>query len=77
MTKIELQQDIQQKLPFLNERELKVLQNMLDVLLDADKNPDTVEKQTRGLIGCMSGLVEYMADDFNAPLEDFKDYMPE
>lgn len=25
--------------------------------------------------GSMKGLVSYMADDFNAPLEDFKDYM--
>lgn len=27
--------------------------------------------------GTMKGLVKYMADDFNAPLDDFKDYMPE
>lgn len=25
--------------------------------------------------GCMKGLVEYMADDFDAPLDDFKEYM--
>lgn len=25
--------------------------------------------------GCMKGLVIYMADDFDAPLDDFKDYM--
>ncbi len=25
--------------------------------------------------GSMKGLVIHMADDFNAPLEDFKDYM--
>lgn len=25
--------------------------------------------------GAAKGLVVYMADDFNAPLEDFKDYM--
>ena len=77
MTKTELQQDIQQKIFFLNERELKALQNVLDVLLDSDKKPDATEKQTRGLIGCMPGLVEYISDDFNEPLEDFKDYMPE
>ncbi len=25
--------------------------------------------------GSMKGLVKYIADDFDAPLEDFKDYM--
>lgn len=25
--------------------------------------------------GCMKGLVLYMADDFDAPLDDFEDYM--
>ena len=25
--------------------------------------------------GCMKGLVVYMAEDFDAPLEDFKEYM--
>ncbi len=75
MTKIELQQSIQQKLPFLSERELEVLWNMLDVLSDSDKKSNTTK--TRGLVGCMPGLVKYMADDFNEPLEDFKDYMPQ
>lgn len=26
-------------------------------------------------IGCMKGLVVYMADDFDAPLDDFKEYI--
>jgi hypothetical protein len=25
--------------------------------------------------GCMKGLVTYIADDFDAPLEDFEEYM--
>jgi hypothetical protein len=25
--------------------------------------------------GCMKGTVLYMSDDFNEPLDDFKDYM--
>ncbi|MGB3849265.1 MAG: DUF2281 domain-containing protein [Tunicatimonas sp.] len=37
--------------------------------------PEPSEK--RGLVGCMKGFVTYMADDFNEPLDDFKDYMPE
>jgi len=34
------------------------------------------KKSRRNFIGCMKGLVVYMADDFDAPLDDFKDYMP-
>lgn len=26
-------------------------------------------------IGCMKGLVVYMADNFDAPLDDFKEFM--
>ena len=26
--------------------------------------------------GSMKGLVKYMSEDFNSPLEDFKDYEP-
>jgi Protein of unknown function (DUF2281) len=33
-----------------------------------------VKKQQRSF-GAMKGLVKYMSPDFNAPLEDFKDYM--
>ncbi|MGB3780896.1 MAG: DUF2281 domain-containing protein [Tunicatimonas sp.] len=77
MTKIELQKDIQQKLPFLTERKLEAIRNMLDALLDSDEKPNTSEKQNRGLVGSMPKLVKYMADDFNEPLEDFKEYMPD
>ena len=27
--------------------------------------------------GSMKGLVKYMSDDFNEPLDDFKEYMPQ
>ncbi len=30
--------------------------------------------KSKRLVGCMKGLVEYMADDFDAPLDDFKEY---
>ena len=29
------------------------------------------------IIGLREGSLKYMADDFDEPLEDFKDYMPE
>ena len=77
MTKIELQKDIQQKLPFLSEKKLEALRNVLDVLLDSDEKSSPPKKQYRGLVGCMPNLVKYMADDFNEPLDDLKEYMPE
>ena len=77
MTITELRQDIEQKLPFLSERKLEALHTMLNALLDGDKKSDKPKNKKRGLVGSMPGLVKYMADDFNEPLEDFKDYMPE
>jgi hypothetical protein len=32
-------------------------------------------KKTKRQAGCMKGFVIYMADDFDAPLDDFKEYM--
>lgn len=39
--------------------------------------PSTDRVLTERPIGSMKGMLVYMADDFNAPLEDFADYMPE
>lgn len=33
-------------------------------------------KKNKRQFGSMKGLVIYMAPDFNAPLDEFKDYMP-
>ncbi len=33
--------------------------------------------QERNLFGSMKGVVKYMADDFNEPLDEFKEYMPD
>jgi len=35
------------------------------------------EKRKPRKFGSMPGLVTYISDDFDEPLEDFKDYMPE
>jgi hypothetical protein len=34
-----------------------------------------VEPKKQRRFGVMKGVVAYMSPDFNAPLEDFKDYM--
>ena len=33
------------------------------------------KKPVKPYAGCMKGTVIWMSDDFNEPLEDFKDYM--
>ncbi len=33
------------------------------------------EARRKRKLGALKGLVKYMADDFEEPLEDFKDYM--
>jgi hypothetical protein len=33
------------------------------------------DKVRKPFFGCMKGTVVWMSDDFNAPLEEFKDYM--
>jgi len=38
------------------------------------ENPTSV-KRNKPEFGCMSGIVKYMATDFNDPIDDFKDYM--
>ncbi|MCU0449082.1 MAG: DUF2281 domain-containing protein [Bernardetiaceae bacterium] len=38
--------------------------------------PESEPPQKLRQFGSMKGLVLYMADDFNEPLEEFKEYMP-
>ena len=36
---------------------------------------DSTDTSSRRKFGCMKGIVKYMAEDFDAPLEDFAEYM--
>ncbi len=42
---------------------------------DFDAVPEGFEVSTTQRLGRLRGTVLYMAEDFNAPLEDFKEYM--
>jgi hypothetical protein len=55
----------------LSPNELTELKNEVDKTLAKTKSP----KKEKKVFGRMEGFVNYMADDFNEPLEDFKDYM--
>ena len=56
------------QLPFEARQEVS---DYLDFLLD--KYLDS--KQVKPYAGCMKGTFIWMSDDFNEPLDDFKDYM--
>ena len=47
----------------------------LDIIIDVMSHPKNPQPKTRGIVGSMKGFVTYMSDDFDEPLEDFKDYM--
>lgn len=42
-------------------------------LIELEKNEGAQKPKRR--FGSMKGLVEYIAEDFDEPLEDFKEYM--
>jgi len=53
------------------EKELDKLESQKLIKIQKPKNVKKKPLQ----FGSMKGLVIHMADDFNEPLEDFKDYM--
>ena len=52
----------------------KLLDDLANLnLIRVEKNEKPKRKERK--FGSMKGLVKHIADDFDAPLEDFKDYM--
>ena len=45
------------------------------VLSDEDSDNPAMIVKKRMQFGALKGLIKYMADDFDEPLEDFKEYM--
>jgi hypothetical protein len=62
-------------LPLYKQQEVS---DFVDFLLVTPNNANTKNdssERKRPYAGCMSGTFGQMSDDFNAPLDDFKDYM--
>lgn len=76
MSIIELKSKVHEQIERLSEEQLKKLQEIIEQEFKSSPQKKTQSKK-RGLIGSMKGIVTYMADDFNEPLDDFKEYMPE
>ena len=52
-----------------------LLMELSKILQNATQTQQEPPKKVRQF-GSMKGLVIYMSDDFNEPLEEFKEYMP-
>lgn len=75
MSEVELYQSVLLKLGRLTPRELAEVDSFLAKLIIHTLPDDRAATKKTRLLGSMKGLVKHMAPDFNAPLEDFKEYM--
>jgi len=54
----------------------RVVENLVaELVSDVNKGIGEPVKKERMKFGDLKGFVTYIADDFDEPLEDFKDYM--
>lgn len=75
MTATEIRTDLHSRIDHLNEAQLKELRRIVDEKFpEKSKATQRLKKRPFGL---RKGSLKYMAEDFHAPLDDFKDYMPE
>jgi hypothetical protein len=62
-------------LPFYKQQEVA---DFVDFLIFSQRKKEAdgnFQERKRPFAGCMKGTFGEMSDDFNEPLEDFKDYM--
>ena len=76
MRTVELKKRLHERIEHLTEAQLERLNEIVEQEFTKDIVAEDKPKE-RGLFGCMPGVVTYMSDDFNEPLDDFKDYMPD
>jgi hypothetical protein len=72
MSIAELKLDVFKKMVNLPDEQFMEAYKLL--LTHVFQTPTSAKKQRT--IGSMKGILLYMADDFDAPLDDFKEYMP-
>jgi hypothetical protein len=76
MSIAELKLDLVKQLMGLPEKEFMDAYWILTQLMWGGAEGADAAKPKSRPIGYMKGLISYMADDFDAPLDDFNDYMP-
>lgn len=77
MNTLTLHQQAEQYLKQLSPDTLKLATELLANLVQADKHKpaqQTIQQRKQRVFGSSKGLIK-MADDFDAPLDDFKGYM--
>ncbi len=72
MSAIELKSFLKQSIDYLPESMLLELKVWVVKFMEVNK---PVPMKRKRQAGCLQGFFSYMAPDFNAPLEDFKEYM--
>ena len=74
MTTLNLKKRLQKRIDYLDSTQLERLHDIFEKEFPESTRQN---KGRRRKLGTMPGLIKYMAPDFDEPLEDFKDYMPE
>lgn len=57
------------------ELQSKVEEKVDELLVEENNNIENDDPKIKSGFGGLKGFVIYMADDFDEPLDDFKDYM--
>ena len=72
MTVLDIKAKLHERIERLTDTQLKKLYSLF-IEFFPEKKKKTAPRQ----LGRLPGLIVYMAPDFDEPLEDFNDYMPE
>ena len=75
MNTIELKTRMHERIEHLTKEQLKKLNDIVEQEFKSDI--PKIDKPKKRQLGTMPGLIKYMSPDFDEPLEDFKEYMPE
>ena len=70
---MELRQQLHRDIDTLPESVLIMVSNLISINAPTEEKP-TTKRTIEQFCGCMKGQF-IMADDFNAPIDDFKEYM--
>ncbi len=75
MTTLELKTRMQKRIERLDDTQLKRLHHIFEEEFAGEiREKDKIKERK---LGTMPGLIKYMAPDFDEPLEDFKEYLPD
>lgn len=69
------QEHLKKKIAKLPENLKLKVESFVDSLIEKEIDQDISKSKVKKGFGGGKGIIAYMADDFDEPLEDFKDYM--